>query len=705
MDAAELVVLQGPGGIGKTSLLLGWLGRRPARRPVAWLTVDVRDNDPARFWAHLAAALALALGELALGELTLGLAAGGLTVAGLAPGGQAQAGPVAEQRRPGSELFVQALAERIAACGHRPVLVLDELEQLTDARLHRQLDLLVEGCAGRLTTVVAGRVVPPLRLEGLPVAVLGPAQLRMDQLEAGRLLADGFGVRLPEQRVAALVRTTGGWAGALVPAAARLRAHGRTPLRGVGPEDGLPAGGAVFAEQLLGQVWSALDPGLREFLLDTAVLDAFDASLAAAVHPAGDAAELIGRLRRDGSLLASEQDGWFRYQRLFRWALAGRLAVQDPARERLAHRAAARWHLAAGNWEPAVDHCLRAGDQAVAVQLIEQLFDLLVAAGRQGTLERWLGVLSDEVIAAVGVPLADQALALWCALGRPDERDRWSRAAGRRLGPRGPLRAPEVWQLCLPRESGDLARALRLAYAALDCSQDGWAAEPAVARTRLSLARTLLVAGRLPGCVESAAAVLAWADGPGDAARSQDGLLLLQAHALLGLAAYRSGESAQARAQADLARSVHAACAPPPRPRAVPEYLLLRAAVGSAREAAELAELVDGSPGLGPDRTLAVFAQLVLARRQPALARRRLAAADAVLAGLRDPLGLAGFRADVAAEVGPPEPAAAGPALTHRELVVLQCLRGDLSPKEIADQLYISLNTVRTHARHAHRKL
>src|SRR4029450_7698983 len=45
----QLVVLVcTPAGFGKTSLLADWARR--GRRPVAWLSLDEGDNDPARFW-------------------------------------------------------------------------------------------------------------------------------------------------------------------------------------------------------------------------------------------------------------------------------------------------------------------------------------------------------------------------------------------------------------------------------------------------------------------------------------------------------------------------------------------------------------------------------------------------------------------------------------------------------------------------------
>jgi hypothetical protein len=51
----ELVLVCTPAGFGKTTLLADWAHAGP--RPVAWLSLDEADNDPARFWRHVAAAL------------------------------------------------------------------------------------------------------------------------------------------------------------------------------------------------------------------------------------------------------------------------------------------------------------------------------------------------------------------------------------------------------------------------------------------------------------------------------------------------------------------------------------------------------------------------------------------------------------------------------------------------------------------------
>ena len=46
-----------------------------------------------------------------------------------------------------------------------------------------------------------------------------------------------------------------------------------------------------------------------------------------------------------------------------------------------------------------------------------------------------------------------------------------------------------------------------------------------------------------------------------------------------------------------------------------------------------------------------------------------------------------------------------GEALSSRELAVLRLLPTGLSQREIGEQLFVSMNTVKTHLRHVYRKL
>src|SRR4051812_45001585 len=66
----KLTLISAPAGFGKTTLVSEWIAS--CERPIAWLSLDERDNDPARFLTYLVAALqtiAVNIGEGLLGML------------------------------------------------------------------------------------------------------------------------------------------------------------------------------------------------------------------------------------------------------------------------------------------------------------------------------------------------------------------------------------------------------------------------------------------------------------------------------------------------------------------------------------------------------------------------------------------------------------------------------------------------------------
>src|SRR5262249_9862915 len=55
-SAQKLTLVAAPPGFGKSTLLAEWAAAQP-QSTVAWLSLDETDNDPARFFTYLAAAV------------------------------------------------------------------------------------------------------------------------------------------------------------------------------------------------------------------------------------------------------------------------------------------------------------------------------------------------------------------------------------------------------------------------------------------------------------------------------------------------------------------------------------------------------------------------------------------------------------------------------------------------------------------------
>ena len=140
-----LVLVCAPAGAGKTALLADWA--RSGQRPAAWLSLDVGDNDPARFWRHAVAALDRAC-----------------------PGIGERVGPLLGPPAPASfEALVTALINELAAQpgDGQALLILDDYHLIGSQPVHASLGFLLEHRPPGLHPMLASRADPPLALARL----------------------------------------------------------------------------------------------------------------------------------------------------------------------------------------------------------------------------------------------------------------------------------------------------------------------------------------------------------------------------------------------------------------------------------------------------------------------------------------------------------------------------------------------------------
>ena len=372
--ARGLVLVCAPAGFGKTALLADWARR--GGRPVAWLSLDAADNDPARFWRHAVAAVGQACPGI--GEL---------------PG--PQPGPLAPSSSDG---LVTAMINELAAAQaaeDEVVLVLDDYHMIDSQPVHGSLLFLAENLPPGLRLVLASRSDPPLPLARLrargQLAELRAAELRFTAEEAAALLREAIGADLPGAAVAALAARTEGWAAGLQLAALSLRGQADA----AGFVAAFSGSHRYVLDYLTGEVLERQDDQVREFLLETAVLERLSGPLCDAVTGGAESQAMLEQVERAGLFLLplDEVRGWWRYHHLFADLLRARLQQERPGRLLALHRAAAAWHEERGLADDALRHALAAGDPAWAARLIERYFDATFLQGQRVTIQRWLAAL------------------------------------------------------------------------------------------------------------------------------------------------------------------------------------------------------------------------------------------------------------------------------------------------------------------------
>jgi LuxR family transcriptional regulator, maltose regulon positive regulatory protein len=684
---AKLALIHAPVGSGKTTLLAEWHAAPEEERPFAWFSLDPRDNDPVRFLEGVIAALRTV--EPRTGEQALVDLAGPATL---------------------TDVVLPSLVNDVAALSRRLVLVLDDYHVISNPRIHEAVTFLLDHQPDTLQLAVATRSEPPLPLGRLRVRQelvdVRASELRFTDDEAAALLNRTLGFELDAADIARLQDRTEGWAAGLRLAALSLsgRQDAREFILSFAGDD-RPVVDYLGFEVLDGQ-----PEQVREFLLATSILDRLCGGLCDHVTDGADSATRLDDLERAGLLLVAldTKREWYRYHHLFAELLRHELARIRPELVPRLHRRASAWYRDAGAVAEAIHHAIAGDDVTGASELITQHWYAYLQRGRIETVAGWLEALGDDVVATQSSLCLTKA---WIAVntGRLDEVALWIEAA-ERAGADEPVLESGVASLeeihCYME--GDVERAVQAGRRSVDRGETPW---------------------RPVGCPVLGIALF-WSGRPGPAGAeletaadtaSAAGNHLAVIHASGGLAAIHAeaGDLGAADAVAESALRLA-------DERGLAEHwatTMARVVHGRALEQrgriAAAGDAIDRGVELSQRGVATV--EIAYARLAQAEARQLRGdpdgAAEALQHGrraidrcaapgiLREMLTRAERRLHLASKVRADGGPAAPEDLTERELGVLRLLPGPLTQREIGDALYVSLNTVKSHARSIYRKL
>ena len=376
-EQPRLTLISGPAGFGKTTLLAAWAeAEARSGRPVAWVSLEESEQQPAAFWTYVVTALDAVAPGVGAGVLPL------------------------LQAPPPMEAVIATLVNELGALPDGVDLVLDDYHLADGPAIAGDVAFLLEHLPPQVRLVISTRADPALPLARLrargELVEVRAADLRFTLDEVTAYLNDVVGLDLDTPEIATLEHRTEGWIAALQLAALSL--EGREDAAGF--IAGFAGDDRYVVDYLVEEVLGLQPESVRTFLLDTSVLDRLTGSLCDAVTGGSDGKAVLESLERSNLFVVSLDDSrhWYRYHHLFADVLRAHLLEERPGEVARLHRRAAAWYDAAGEPVPAVRHALAAGDVERAADVIERSVIGLLRERQEATVRGWLDDIPYDVV-------------------------------------------------------------------------------------------------------------------------------------------------------------------------------------------------------------------------------------------------------------------------------------------------------------------
>ncbi len=589
------------------------------------------------------------------------------------------------------------------------VLVLDDFEQIESPDSLGVAATIGSQLPGGSALVIATRTEPALPLGRLrahrALTEIGRRDLVMTKSECKELLAS-IGLDPTDKQLDTLIRRTEGWPAALYLAGLAL---GEAPDLGAAIAR-FAGDDRIVVDYIRAEFLVPVSRRRLELLRRASILDRLSGNLCDAVLGRSGSATTLRDLSRSNMLLTplDRRDEWFRFHPLLREMLRSELRRVEPEKEAELNLRASEWWAAEGDWDRAISHAIEGGAVGRAGELLWMSIPEYTTRGRNASVIGWLEHLGEQIVGT------DAALSLTASYahitqGAAGKAEHWAAVCAGLLEREKSSEKKKVLEAGLALIEAALARggvgpiADRAALAAAMLPDDSpW----------ISLCRFVEGVGlHLRGLRASAQERLVDGARRGAVGAPNVQVLCLSQLALLAAeeADWQLAEMLASQARAQIDRSGLGDY--PMMALSLAVSAQVRSRTGRPEQAASdlshstrlLKQLEDFPPWYVAE-TLIVLARTAARLDDARSASRMLAEAGREFKLTPDATVLSEWIERVAGAIEAVS-ASAVRDLTPAELRVLQFLPTHLSFPEIAAQVFVSPNTVKTQAQGVYRKL
>jgi LuxR family transcriptional regulator, maltose regulon positive regulatory protein len=371
----KLVLVSAPAGYGKTTLLSQWVQHREI--PTAWVSLEESEGDVNTFWSYVIA-----------------------SIEGPRPGAGDAAG-LALVKGASLETALLALLESLGDRDGELALVLDDFQEASSPSVDDSLAFIVAHSPPSFQIILSTRTDPVIPLSRWRVSgeVL---EIRQDDLrfsvdEAESWLRDRMGLELTRDTTRLLVEKTEGWSTALYLSALAMRSGESSVADEVDPTS-RPRMITEYVTQETVKPWPS---ETRLFMQRLSPLSSFSGGLVDYVFEIDGSEMRLEQLERSNLMLSAivGEPGWYRMHSLLAEVLRSQLRAEEPGVERKILRGASRWFADRHENESAINYALEGEDFDMAANLVNEAFRALTHDGGSALVRGFLDRFPEETAA------------------------------------------------------------------------------------------------------------------------------------------------------------------------------------------------------------------------------------------------------------------------------------------------------------------
>lgn len=349
----KLILVSAPAGFGKTTLISDWINQY--KIPTAWLSLDKGDSDPVEFLSYIISGIQTIRPEFGQSAMML----------------------LKSPDKPNYKSITNLILNDMHQISQNILLVLDDFHSTDTSEITKIVSDLLERIPDKIHIVISTRSDPALLLAKLrsqqQLVEIRLSDLGFSANDIYALFTKKLRIDISLDDAFSLESKTEGWIAGLQLTA--LSIQDRKDVSGF--IKNLKGDNRYIMDYLIEEVLKIQSDDIKEFLLQTSILEKFSASLCNAILNRSESQIIIEKLEKNNLFVIplDTERKWYRYHHLFADLLKQRLLVKDKSFVENLHKKAIKWFEEHKMYDLAIEHTLVIKDYVKSIQLLERVVE------------------------------------------------------------------------------------------------------------------------------------------------------------------------------------------------------------------------------------------------------------------------------------------------------------------------------------------